>query len=273
VLTVDTPTPYLMTEALWYINNEMGRLLRPDTSQPYLRLISNIEAMMRDSRYRFMFGPDGVHVDMADILGRILRIPVDRKPISILDISAVPSEITDVVVSLLCRLVFDFAVRGDRGNVMPIMIACDEAHRYVPRKEAPNFEPARTSFERIAKEGRKYGVSLCLVTQRPSELSETILSQCSTVIALRMSNRQDQDYVSSQLPDAARGLLSMLPTLGQQEAILVGEGAVHPMRVRFGDLAEKHRPRVAPTNFPNAWDRNEKERDFLTEVLRRWRGW
>jgi DNA helicase HerA-like ATPase len=198
---------------------------------------------------------------------------VCTRPISTLYIAGVPSEITNVVVSLICRLVFDFAVRGDRDNVMPIMVACDEAHRYVPRDDSPGFEPARLSFERIAKEGRKYGVSLCLVTQRPSELSQTVLSQCSTVIALRMSNREDQDYVRGQLPDAARGLLSMLPTLGQQEAILVGEGAVHPMRVRFGDLEEEHRPRVAPTSFPQAWDKDEKGQDYLAEIIRRWRGW
>jgi DNA helicase HerA-like ATPase len=272
-LTVDTPTPYLMQEALWHINNEMGKLLKPDTLQPYMRLISNIEAMSRDLRYRFMFDPASIHQDMADILGRILRIPVNRKPISILDISAVPSEITNVVVSLICRLVFDFAVRGDRGNVMPILVACDEAHRYIPRDDVPGFEPSRLAFGRIAKEGRKYGVSLCLVTQRPSELSETVLSQCSTVIALRMSNSGDQDYVQAQLPDTAKGLLSMLPTLGQQEAILVGEGTVHPMRVRFSDLEEKHRPRVAPTSFPQAWDKDEKGRAYLTDIVKRWRGW
>ena len=272
-LTVDTPTPYLISEMLWHINSEMGKLLKPDTLQPYQRLVSSIEAMERDLRYRFMFDPEAVHMEMADVLGRILRIPVNRKPISIIDISAVPSEITNVVVSLICRLVFDFAVRCNREDVMPVLVACDEAHRYIPRNASPETEAARMSFARIAKEGRKYGVSLCLVTQRPSELSETVLSQCSTVIALRMSNREDQDYVSGQLPDAAQGLLSMLPTLGQQEAILVGEGAVHPMRVRFADLEEEHRPQITPTNFPQAWDRDEKGRAYLAGVVKRWRGW
>jgi DNA helicase HerA-like ATPase len=272
-LTVDTPTPYLISELLWHINSEMGKLLKPDTLQPYQRLISSIEAMERDLRYRFMFDADAVHMDMADILGRILRIPVNRKPISIIDISAVPSEITNVVVSLICRLVFDFAVRCNREDVMPILVACDEAHRYIPRAATAETEAARLSFARIAKEGRKYGVSLCLVTQRPSELSETVLSQCSTVIALRMSNREDQDYVSGQLPDAAQGLLSMLPTLGQQEAILVGEGAVHPMRVRFADLEEEHRPQITPTSFPQAWDKDEKGRAYLANIVKRWRGW
>ena len=145
-LTVDTPTPYLISELLWHINSEMGKLLKPDTLQPYQRLISSIEAMERDLRYRFMFDADAVHMDMADILGRILRIPVNRKPISIIDISAVPSEITNVVVSLICRLVFDFAVRCNREDVMPILVACDEAHRYIPRAATAETEAARLSF-------------------------------------------------------------------------------------------------------------------------------
>jgi hypothetical protein len=251
----------------------MGKLLKSDTSQPYLRLISAFEGLVRDRRYEFMFKPELVHEDMAHVLGRLLRIPVNGRPITILDISAVPSQITTAVVSLLCRLVFDFAVHGDRNDSIPVMVACDEAHRYIPRDGTPGFEPTRLSIGRIAKEGRKYGVSLCLVTQRPSELSETILSQCSTVIALRITNRDDQAYVRSHLPDAADGLLNMLPTLGQQEAILVGEGAVHPMRIRFRDLKQEHRPRVAPTNFPAAWDVDDKQRNYLLQIVRRWRGW
>jgi DNA helicase HerA-like ATPase len=151
------------------------------------------------------------------------------------------------------------------------MVACDEAHRYIPRDGTPGFEQTRLSIGRIAKEGRKYGVSLCLVTQRPSELSETILSQCSTVIALRTPNRDHQNYVRSQSPDAAGGLLNMLPTLGQQEAILVGEGVVHPVRIRFKDLEKAHQPRVAPSNFPAAWDADSKQRNYLLQIIKRWR--
>ena len=270
-LTVDTPTPYLIDEVVRHISGEMGRLLKADTSQPYLRLMSTIEGLVRDRRYRFMFARDLVHDDMADILGHILRIPVNGRPITVLDISAVPSEIVNVVVSLICRLVFDFAVRADRNDTIPIMVACDEAHRYIPRDDAPGFESARQSIGRIAQEGRKYGVSLCLITQRPSELSEAVLSQCGTIIALRISNEEDKKFVRNHLPDAAGGLLNMLPTLGQQEAILVGEGAVHPMRIRFNDLEESYRPRLAPTNFPFAWDKDTKDRTHLKEIIKRWR--
>ncbi len=251
----------------------MGKLLRVDTAQPNLRLIKTIEDLMRDPRYRFMFDGQLVQDDMADILARILRVPVNGRPITILDISALPSEIVNVVVSLLCRLVFDFAVRGDRDDAMPILVVCEEAHRYIPKDKSLGFEPARRAVTRFANEGRKYGVSLCAVTQRPSDLSENILSQCGTFVALRLTNKTDQDFVCSLLPDTASGLLNALPTLGQQEAVIVGEGVVHPMRIRLRDLAPNHRPKLAPTNFPNAWDADTKDHAYLMNIIKRWRGW
>jgi len=272
-LSVDTPVPYRISDVRRHISDAMGKLMRPDTSQPYMRLLTTIDGLTRDRRYRFMFGGLVVRDEMAEILGRILRIPVSGRPMTVLDISAVPSEIVNVIVSLLCRLIFDFAVWSDRDDAVPIMLACDEAHRYIPRDEALGFEPTQRSVARFAKEGRKYGLSLCLVTQRPSELSETILSQCNTVIALRMANREDQNFVRSLLPDDAAGLLNALPTLGQQEAIVVGEGVSHPMRVRFADLEPEHRPKSASTNFPQAWDGDSKDGRYLARIVEKWRGW
>jgi uncharacterized protein len=270
-LTVDTPTPYRMTSVLQRINEQMGKLDRPDSSLPYIRLASTIEALRKDRRYAFMFEGLTVRDNMGEILSRILRIPVDGKPITILDVSAVPSEIVNVVVSLLCRLIFDFALWSEREEAIPILVVCDEAHRYIPRDEKAGFEPTIRSIARIAKEGRKYGVSLCLVTQRPAELSETILSQCSTVFALRMNNEKDRGYVRSMLPDDAAGLMSALPTLRQREAIAVGEGVAHPMRIRFHDLDPKFRPRGEAANFPMAWQDDRKGRDFVNGIIERWR--
>ena len=142
---------------------------------------------------------------MSQIVSRILRIPVEGKPVTILDLSAIPSEIIDVVVSLLCRVVFDFAVWSKRDESIPVLLVCDEAHRYVPADDAHGFEPTRLAMARIAKEGRKYGVSLCLVSQRPSEISESVLSQCSTVFALRMASERDLKFVRSALPEASSG--------------------------------------------------------------------
>ena len=270
-LTVDTPTPYRLTSVLQRISDAMGKLDRPDSSLPYLRLITTIENLRKDTRYAFMFEGLTVRDNMAEILSLFLRIPVSGKPITILDISAVPSEIVNVVVSVLARLIFDFALHSERAEAIPILLVCDEAHRYIPRDESQSFEPTRRSISRIAKEGRKYGVSLCLVTQRPSELSESILSQCSTIFSLRMNNERDQKFVRSMLPDDAAGLLNVLPTLRQREAIVVGEGVAHPMRIRFADLQPHHRPKGEAANFPEAWQNDVKGRDFIGKIVERWR--
>ena len=270
-ITVDTPVPYRIASLVQRISEAMGRLDKPDNTLPYLRLMTTIENLRKDRRYAFMFAGLALRDNMADILSRLMRIPVDGKPITILDISVIPSEIVDVVVSLLCRLVFDFALWSEREESIPMLLVCDEAHRYIHADESLGFEPTRRSISRIAKEGRKYGVSLCLVTQRPSEISETILSQCSTVFALRMSNEKDQNFVRRTLPESVAGLLNALPALRQQEALVVGEGVAHPMRVRFADLAPEHRPRAEATNFPKAWQDDVKGKDYATSVIERWR--
>jgi hypothetical protein len=270
-LTVDTPTPYRLTTVVQKISQAMGKLDRPDNTLPYLRLMTTIETLRQDKRYAFMFSGLSVRDNMAEILSRILRIPVAGKPITIIGLSAVPSEIVNVLVSLLCRLIFDFAVWNDRGETIPILLVCDEAHRYIPRDETAGFEPTRRSIARIAKEGRKYGVSLCLVTQRPSEISEAILSQCSTLFALRMTNERDQAFVRSTLPESAGGLLNTLPTLRQQEAIIIGEGVAHPMRIRFNDLDPAHHPKGKATSFADAWGEDRKGLDFVNTIVERWR--
>ena len=270
-VTVDTPTPYRMPAVVKHISDAMGKLDKPDSTLPYLRLIGTIEDLRQDLRYAFMFPGLTVRDNLSEILSRILRIPVDGKPVTILDISSVPSEVVNVVVSLLCRLIFDFALWSDRQKSVPILLVCDEAHRYVPHDVSLGFEPTRRAISRIAKEGRKYGVSLCLVTQRPSEISEAILSQCSTVFAMRMTNEKDQNLVKRTLPEAAAGLLSTLPTLRQQEAIAVGEGVPHPMRIRFNHLEHALRPQGGSTNFPKAWENDHEGVGFLVETVERWR--
>ena len=271
VLSVDTPVPYSMLKVTQYINDARGKLDRPDHSPlPYLRLIDNIESLTRDDRYRFMFGHLALRDDFVAIISRIIRIPVQGRPISIIDISAVPPEITDVVVSVLCRLVFDFA-RWSTDDSVPVLFVFDEAHRYIPRDPSAGFEPTRRSIARIAKEGRKYALSLCLVTQRPSEIAEAVLSQCSTVISFRLSNQHDQDYVRRTVPEDAAGLLANLPNLGQQEAIAVGEGVAHAMRIRVDDLATKFQPRGLEGGFANRWQADDKSRSFVQTIVQRWR--
>jgi DNA helicase HerA-like ATPase len=270
-LTVDTPVPYPLASVTHRIAEAMGKLDKPDNTLPYLRLLTTIDNLRQDKRYAFLFGSFSVRDNMVEILARILRIPVNGHPITIFDLSAVPSEIVDVVVSLVCRLIFDFALWSERDEAIPTLLVCDEAHRYIPSDESLGFEPTRRSIARIAKEGRKYGVSLCLVTQRPSEVSESILAQCSTVFALRMSSEKDQNFVRKTLPESAAGLLNALPALRQQEAIVVGEGVAHPMHIRFNDLDPQFRPQGDATNFPRAWEHDTKGLDFLHRIVERWR--
>ena len=154
---------------------------------------------------------------------------------------------------------------------MPITIVCEEAHRYVPAQEADAFEPCRRALARIAKEGRKYGCSLCIVTQRPAEIDPTILSQCNTVFALRLSNDRDQEIVRSAIADTGAGLLEFLSALGPREAIAFGDGVAMPVRVRFDDLAPECLPRSASVSFSELWQTSVGSVDYLDGLVERWR--
>jgi len=270
-ITIDTPVPYSLSELVTNINNHMGKLENPENSTPYLRLLSRIEDLRSDQRYAFMFSGLVVRDVLADILSSMLSIPVQQRPFTILDLSGVPSEIVDVVVSVLCRMIFDFALWSVPAKALPMLLVCEEAHRYVPRDDNIGFEPTKRTLSRIALEGRKYGVSLALVTQRPSELSANILSQCNTLFALRMSNERDQEIARRALPENALGLLGALPSLRTQEAVIVGEGVSLPMRVRFDDLDEPHRPKSGSAEFSTRWKKEDCTRSFIEETMERWR--
>lgn len=271
-LTVDTPIPYRLSTLVEFIDRAMGDFEKAELTRPYLRLKARIERLRSDRRFAFMFAGVSVRDSMVEIMSRILRIPVDGKPVTIFDLSGVPSEIVDVLVSLLCRVIFDFAMWSERELALPVLLVCEEAHRYIPRDPDAGFGPTRKAISRIAKEGRKYGVSLCLVTQRPSELSQTILSQCNTLFALRMSNDQDQEFVRRALPESAAGMLNALPALRTQEAVVVGEGVTLPMRVRFDTLDEFRRPQSETAAFSHAWSQEvDRGEDFVAATLDRWR--
>jgi DNA helicase HerA-like ATPase len=267
--TVDTPVPYRVSDLMSMIDERMGRLENRGDVAPYRQLKSRIEAISGDPRYAFMFGSLTVQDHMAEIVGRLFRVPVNNKPICILELSGVPSEIVNVVVSVICRMTFDFALWS--GGSVPVTLVCEEAHRYVPNNPDLGFEPTRRAIARIAKEGRKYGVSLFLVSQRPSELDSTILSQCNTVFSMRMSNDRDQDFVRSAIFDTAASLLDFLPSMGPREAIVFGDGVTLPGRIRFADLPEHALPRSRTACFTEMWQHEEGKPLDLHDVVDRWR--
>jgi DNA helicase HerA-like ATPase len=271
-LSVDTPTPFKVSDLVRFISEAMGRLDKPDTSMPYLRLKTRVESLRDDRRFSFMFSDWLVGQDaLSQIVGRLLRIPVSGKPLTIMDLSGVPSEIADVVVSLSCRLMFDFAVWSDRLRMPPVLLVCEEAHRYVPADERIGFAATARAITRIAREGRKYGVSLALISQRPSELSAQALSQCGTIFAMRLANELDHGFMEKVMPDAAHGSLATLSSLGTQEAIVCGEGVPLPMRIRFDDLPRGRRPRSEGADFAKAWQSDSADAAFRDEGVRRWR--
>ena len=268
-ITVDTPTPFHLSDVTTYLNDQLGKLERVQATLPYMRLKSRIEALAADPRYAFMFRSLTVEDTMGDVLGRIFRVPVQDRPITVIDLAAVPEEILNVVISLISRLAFDLALWSE--GKMPMLLICEEAHRYAPASDGGTFMPTRDALARIAKEGRKYGIALGLVTQRPSELDTTIISQCSTVIAMRLSTEHDQQVMRANIHDGSLDLLDYLPLLADREAIVVGQGVPMPMRVRFHDLGDIGVPKSLNHGFSWAWKNANIDRQRLDDIVAVWR--
>lgn len=267
--TADTPVPYRISDLVGLIDERMGKLENKRDLAPYRQVKSRIESISQDGRYAFMFGSLTVYDSMTQVLSRIFRVPVGGRPITILELTGIPPEIVSVVVSVICRMTFDFALWSE-GKV-PVTVVCEEAHRYVPANTNQCFEPAKRAIAKIAKEGRKYGASLCIVTQRPAEIDPTILSQCNTVFALRMSNDRDQAIVQSAISDTGSGLLEFLSALGQREAIAFGDGVSLPVRIRFDEMPREFLPRSSTAAFSKHWQVSEHEDGFLDHLVERWR--
>jgi len=272
-VTVDSPIPYLLTDFAAIIANEMGKLDRAGDTLPFQRLKTKLEELRADPRYTFMFSGMLVSDSMGSFIARLFRLPSQGRPISIVDVSGVPSEITSVVVSVLARMVFDYAIWSRTEAQRPLLLVCEEAHRYVPKDEnAENGQAVRKILERIDKEGRKYGVSLGLITQRPSDLAEGVLSQCGTIVSMRLNNDRDQACVRAAMPEGARGFLDAIPALRNRECIVCGEGVAIPIRVRFDDLEPEKRPASSDPSFARLWRETGDEEGIIGRTIKRWRG-
>ncbi|WP_420810792.1 helicase HerA domain-containing protein [Croceicoccus ponticola] len=270
-LTVDSPIPYLLSDLTNAIQDEMGRLDKATNTAPFLRVKTKIEEIKADPRYQFMFSGMLVADTMSEVIQRLFRMPSNGKPISIIDVSGVPSEITSTVVAMLSRMVFDFAIWGRDEKTRPILLVCEEAHRYVPNEKNADSSSVGRILSRIAKEGRKYGISLGLITQRPSDLAEGVLSQCGTILAMRLNNERDQDFVKAAMPEGARGFLDTIPALRNRECIVCGEGTAIPMRVTFDDLDEHKRPASEDPSFSELWNESGGEEEAVDRIVTRWR--
>ena len=270
-ITVDSPIPYLLSDLSNAIQDEMGKLDKATNTAPFMRLKTKLDELKADPRYQFMFSGMLVGDTMAEFIAKVFRMPGEGKPISIIDVSGVPSDITSTVVAVLSRLVFDFAIWGREEKTRPILLVCEEAHRYVPSEKNADGSSVGNILGRIAKEGRKYGISLGLITQRPSDLAEGVLSQCGTIISMRLNNERDQAFVRAAMPEGARGFLDSIPALRNRECIICGEGVSIPIRVSFDNLEEIKRPASEDPSFVELWTGSGGEEEAVYRTVQRWR--
>jgi DNA helicase HerA-like ATPase len=244
------------------------------------RFIPRLETTLGDKRLSFILRPQKVDKsdyktgDFEAILKQFLGY-VDKSNVTIIDLSGIPFEVLSITVSLISRLVFDFAFHysklrhnADEQNDIPFMIVCEEAHNYIPRTGGAEYSASKKSIERIAKEGRKYGLSLMVVSQRPSEVSETIFSQCNNFVSLRLTNVNDQNYIKGLMPDNSNAIAEILPNLGQGECLIVGDAVLIPSIVKLEKPNPE--PKSQSVNFQDEWQSEWKEIRF-SEVIRRWK--
>ncbi|MCW5695271.1 MAG: DUF87 domain-containing protein [Bauldia sp.] len=267
--TVDTPVPYRLSDLIDVIDDRMGKLENRSAFPKYNRLISRIETLSNDPRYGFMFQSANVGGDtMVDVLTRVFQLTEDGTNVSVLQLAGFPAEVVDSLVSVLCRMAFEFGLWS--GGAVPLLVVCEESHRYAPADKSIGFGPTKKALSRIAKEGRKYAVHLGLITQRPAELDATILSQCSTLFTMRMANDRDQDIVRSAVSDAAASLLAFVPSLGTGEVFAFGEGVSLPTRLRFHRLP-KHLLPQSTTAGEGVGEASSVTRPMVAAVVERWR--
>lgn len=214
--------------------------------------------------------------DLDEIIGQFVGIQdIEGNSVSlkIIDISGLPNEVAGPLTASISRLLFQYKIWQSREERErdPILIVCEEAHRYVPNTGLAEYKAAQKAIRTLAKEGRKYGIGLMLVSQRPSDVESTVLSQCNSWIVLRLTNSSDQEHVNRFLPDSLAGLSRLLPSLSRQEALFVGEASAIPARIRIRDLVKDQLPKSDDISFINGWSLEPVTREEIKPIVSRWR--
>ncbi|OGU47094.1 MAG: hypothetical protein A3H45_00275 [Ignavibacteria bacterium RIFCSPLOWO2_02_FULL_55_14] len=274
LITIDTPVYFDLSEIrakMQYMDTEKITMGGGSKEGPFYgkftRFLVRLDGKLNDPRYAFMFRPKKyiTSSSLNDLLSKILGADGSAQ-VTILDLSGVPFDIVNTIVSLLARMIFDFNFWNPNRRDFPILLVFEEAHNYLPAS-GTSTTAARRTVERIAKEGRKYGVSCMVVSQRPVEVSETILSQCNNYVILRLTNPLDQAYVSKLVPDTFASLTDVLPSLRQGESLIVGDAISMPLRVQIDFPSPE--PDSADIKFYEKWKQSEA-RTKIEEVVTRW---
>ena len=265
----DKPRPFSLQEFynhIFYLqaarvqSDKLQSVTASDFATKFKSILDKLSVLRRDPRIRFMMrewndgSPSLEHI-IAQLVGQIQGEGGVDRDIRILDISGLPNEVAGPLAAMLARLLFQYKVyqTTDERRRDPVVLVCEEAHRYVPDRGEAEYAAAQTAIRRIAREGRKYGIGLMLVSQRPADVESTVISQCGTWLVLRLTNAADQQHVSRFLPDGLSGMTKALPNLAQQEAIFVGEGAAMPARIRIRDLTDDQLPKSETAKFAKGW--------------------
>lgn len=278
--TVDSPIPFCMEELLKRLKDDDTRKgigvnnkpVKGDWEGKLTRFIARLETKLEDRTYGFMFKPVD-DAQLYDWLGKtickLLGYQTGQMGIKIIDFSEVPSDVLPVVTGTLARLLYDVQFWMNPDKRTPFTLVCDEAHLYLPIKEDADSvqKQALYNFERIAKEGRKYGVSILVVSQRPADVSKTILSQCNNYVVLRLTNERDKGVIKNLLPDALKSTIEFLPLLDVGETLVVGDAILLPSKIILDKPLDSHRPISATKDFWDEWDNNEPDNCAIDEAV------
>lgn len=285
----DKPRPFSIQELMNHIKysqavNVTGGKTKAKSAtdmskEGFRSILDKLAVLRRDPRIRFMMeewtpgSPSLGHI-ISQLVGQIQKEQGAEQDIRILDISGLPNEVAGPLAAMLARLMFQYKVyqTADEKKRDPVLLVCEEAHRYVPDRGEAEYAVAQSAIRRIAREGRKYGIGLMLVSQRPADVESTVISQCGTWLVLRLTNAADQQHVARFLPDGLSGMTKALPNLAQQEAIFVGEGASMPARIRIRDLREDQLPKSGTAKFARGWTLNRLTEKEITQVANRMAG-
>ncbi len=284
----DKPRPFSLQEFVNHItylqaarekDNKLQKVTETDFAKGFKSILDKTAVLRRDPRVRFLMeawsdaGPT-----LEEIISQFVGVATGdegaQKDIRIIDISGLPNEVAGPLAAMLARLLFQYKLYQSRAERKrdPILLVCEEAHRYVPDRGEAEYAAAQSAIRRIAREGRKYGIGLMLVSQRPADIESTVISQCGTWLVLRLTNTADQQHVARFLPDGLSGMTRVLPALGQQEAIFVGEGAALPARIRINDLKPEQRPLSESVAFAEGWASDRLTNDEIAKVASRMDG-
>jgi hypothetical protein len=279
-ITIDSPIPYKIEEVLSELKRLDTEMVAGSTAAgkqgPFFgkltRFVQRLEAKQQDKRMGFLFqiSADELKIDwMNEFCKRLMcssELSAQKAGVKIIDFSEVPSDVLPLIIGLVARIVFAVQQWTNKENQHPIALLCDEAHLYIPERtnQDATSELGLKSFERIAKEGRKYGVSLVVISQRPSEVNRTVLSQCNNFISLRLTNVEDQSVIKKLLPDNLSGLTEMLPILDIGEALVVGDASLLPTRVQIDEPTIK--PDSATIKFWEIWSEKNAKQDIENAV-------